>query len=125
MALPLTLIPALVISAPKVTAGFKCKIQKQKVDYLDKRYTCIKSGKKLVWNKGVVIVKPVLNPTPTATPTPGPIPEPSPTSTTVVEPNEIKSFQDAVDRPRDVSYWAWKKSSDQLKVITQRDQLLS
>jgi hypothetical protein len=29
-------------------------------------------------------------------------------------PKEIKSFQDAVDRPKDVSYWAWKKSSDQV-----------
>jgi len=33
----------------------------------------------------------------------------------IVEPKEIKSFQDAVDRPKDVSYWAWKKSSDQLQ----------
>jgi hypothetical protein len=31
----------------------------------------------------------------------------------IVEPKEIKSFQDAVDRPNDVSYWAWKRSSDQ------------
>jgi len=27
---------------------------------------------------------------------------------------EIKSFADAVNRPGDVSYWAWKKSSDQV-----------
>ena len=115
VALPLALIPAVANSATKITPGTKCKVFKQKVPYMNKTYTCKKTGNKLVWNKGVVIVKPVLNPTPTATPTPGPIPEPSPTSTTVVEPNEIKSFQDAVDRPRDVSYWAWKKSSDQLK----------
>ena len=43
-----------------------------------------------------------------------PSPKPSPTITTVVVPKEIKSFQDAVDRPKDVSYWAWKKSSDQV-----------
>ena len=36
------------------------------------KYTCVKSGKKLVWNKGVKIV-PVAKPTPTPTPTPTPI----------------------------------------------------
>ncbi len=35
------------------------------------KYTCIKSGKKLVWNKGVKIV-PSANPTPSLTPTPTP-----------------------------------------------------
>lgn len=35
------------------------------------KYTCIKSGKKLVWNKGVKIV-PSANPTPSPTPTPTP-----------------------------------------------------
>ena len=29
-------------------------------------------------------------------------------------PKPITSFQDAVSRPADVSYWAWKKSSDQV-----------
>ena len=69
-ALPLTLIPAVAISAQKITTGSKCKVQKQKIIYLDKSYTCIKTGKKLVWNKGVVVVKPT--PTPTPTPTPAP-----------------------------------------------------
>jgi len=43
------------------------------------KYTCIKSGKKLVWGKGVVIAKPV--PTPTASPTPTPTASPTPTPT--------------------------------------------
>lgn len=38
---------------------------------------------------------------------------PSPNISTIIEPKEVKSFQDAVDRPKDVSYWAWKKSSEQ------------
>ena len=29
-------------------------------------------------------------------------------------PKPITSLQDAVKRPKDVSYWAWKKSSDQV-----------
>ena len=66
--LAFSLIPAVATSAQKVTAGSKCKVQKQKVDYQNITYTCIKSGKKLVWSKGIVIVKPT--PTPTATPTP-------------------------------------------------------
>jgi hypothetical protein len=30
------------------------------------------------------------------------------------EPKQITGFQDAIDRPQDVSYWAWKKSSIQM-----------
>jgi hypothetical protein len=40
-----------------------------------KKYTCVKSGKKLVWNQGVKVVpaaKPSATPTPVATPTPTP-----------------------------------------------------
>lgn len=69
-ALLLTLIPAFASSATKVTPGSKCKVQKQKINFLDKSYTCIKSGKKLVWSKGVIAVKP--DPSPVATPTPTP-----------------------------------------------------
>ena len=48
------------------------------------KFTCIKSGKKLVWNKGVnVVVKatPTPTPTPTQTPTPTPTPTPIPIPT--------------------------------------------
>jgi hypothetical protein len=63
ISLAFSLIPAVAISAEKATPGSKCKVQKQKVVYLDRTYICIKSGKKLVWNKGVkVAVQP--NPTP-------------------------------------------------------------
>jgi hypothetical protein len=53
VALAFTLIPASAISAQKVSAGSVCKVQKQKVTYKNKVYKCVKSGKKLVWNKGV------------------------------------------------------------------------
>jgi M6 family metalloprotease-like protein len=43
-------------------------------DYKEKKYTCIKSGKKLIWNKG----RPITTVTPTPTPTPSPI---APTTT--------------------------------------------
>jgi len=69
IALAISLIPAVAISAQKVTAGSKCKVFKQKVNYLDKTYTCIKSGKYLVWNKGAAVVKPTPLQTPISAPT--------------------------------------------------------
>jgi hypothetical protein len=65
-ALVLTLVPLVAFSAQKITPGSTCKVLKQKVDYLNKTYTCTKSGKKLIWSKGVVIAKPT--PTPSQTP---------------------------------------------------------
>jgi hypothetical protein len=50
----------------------KCFLQGQIKNFQGKKYTCIKSGKKLVWNKGVIIAKP--NPQPVITPTPKPTP---------------------------------------------------
>jgi hypothetical protein len=47
-----------------------------------KKYTCVKSGKKLVWDKGVKFVpavKPSTTPTPVASPSPTPVASPSPT----------------------------------------------
>jgi len=69
VALAFSLIPVSAISAQKVTPGTSCKTLNQKITYLKKIYTCVKSGKKLVWNKGV-------SPTPTATPTAAPTPTP-------------------------------------------------
>ena len=55
ISLAIALIPVAAVSAPKVTPGSTCKILSQKIVYLNKTYTCVKSGKKLVWNKGVVL----------------------------------------------------------------------
>jgi hypothetical protein len=81
IALALTLIPVSSFSAPRVTPGSACKVLNQKVVYANKTYSCIKSGKKLVWNKGVA-VKPT--PTPTPSPTPTPIPSATPTPTLTI-----------------------------------------
>ena len=51
------------------------------------KYTCVKSGKKLVWNKGVkVVVAATPTPTPTVTATPTPTPTPTPTVTPTATP---------------------------------------
>jgi len=76
-----SIVPSQVQSAQKITAGSKCKVQKQKVNYLGKTHTCIYSGKKLVWSKGVVVVKPTPTPTPTPTPAPTPAPKFTPWTT--------------------------------------------
>jgi hypothetical protein len=87
IALAVVLIPVAAVSAQKITPGTTCKVLNQKATYLDKSYTCIKSGKKLLWDKGVVVVKPT--PAATATPTPSPTLTSTPTPTPVVTPTPI------------------------------------
>ena len=65
----MVLVPMQAVAAVK--AGAACSKIGATSTYAGKKYTCIKSGKKLVWNKGVAIVKPTptVTPTPTSTPT--------------------------------------------------------
>jgi hypothetical protein len=74
------------ISFAAVTPGTKCSKIGSTATSGGKKYTCIKSGKKLVWNKGVAVVKPTPTPTPTAAPTPTPTPTAAPTPTQSVAP---------------------------------------
>ena len=67
-ALSLSLITAQ-ISVAAVTPGGKCSKAGATSTYNGKKYTCVKSGKKLVWNKGVTIAKPVPVTSPIPTPT--------------------------------------------------------
>ena len=60
-----------------VKAGAACTHVKEIRIVSGYKYTCIKSGKKLVWSKGVKVV--VAKPTPTPTPSPSPTPTPTPT----------------------------------------------
>ncbi len=55
-----------VTAVAAVKAGDSCKKIGSTATANGKKFTCVKSGKKLVWNKGVAVVKP--------TPTPAPIP---------------------------------------------------
>ena len=88
IALAVVLIPVSAVSAQKITPGSTCKVLNQKATYLNKTYTCVKSGKKLLWNKGVAVVKPTpaASPTPMPTPTPEPTPTPTPTPTVSATP---------------------------------------
>jgi hypothetical protein len=61
-----------------VKAGAACSKAGVKSVASGKTYTCIKSGKKFVWDKGVAITKPTVVSTPSATPAASPTPTPTP-----------------------------------------------
>jgi len=98
MALALTLTPVAAVSAQKITPGSNCKKLNQKIVYLNKTYTCNKSGKKLVWNRGVVLTKPTAEPKPQ-----------------FVAPVLPTSFQDLESHLSGIIYGSWAKASEQLK----------
>ena len=89
--LVLGMISPIASAAPK--AGAKCTKAGATATAGGKKYTCVKSGKILVWNKGVsakAAAKPDLNPVfkpvePTPTPTPSPTATPTPTPTPEVQ----------------------------------------
>ena len=68
MALILVASTAQAATAPK--PGSACKKAGQTITAGGKKFTCVKSGKKLVWNKGVLVPAPKPSPTPTPTPSP-------------------------------------------------------
>lgn len=75
------------------------------------KYTCIKSGKKLVWNKGVKLVA-AAKPAPTATPTQSAMPTPTPTKT-------FNSLWEKYDLTKPVSAdEVVKKATDNFKSYT-------
>jgi hypothetical protein len=73
-------IPANSANPPK--SGAQCAKVGLTKTYQGKKYTCLKSGKKLVWNKGTLIQKkiaaPVPRPTLSTSPSPSAIPSPNP-----------------------------------------------
>ena len=117
----MTLTTPLNAAAPK--AGAKCTKAGTTATAGGKKFTCVKSGTKLVWNKGVAIKKPApvatptLTPTPepTPTPSPSPVPTPTPTPTPTVKPwtppTAPTSFDDLIANYEGISYAAWSKSN--------------
>ncbi|MEN9305653.1 MAG: hypothetical protein RLY76_921 [Actinomycetota bacterium] len=110
--IPLAISVALVttaISSPAfaaVKAGASCpKAGKTSVSS-GKTFTCIKSGKKLVWNKGVAVAKPAVAPTPT----PSATSEPTVTKT----PAFPTSFTDLEEKFEGIPYSSWEKMNANL-----------
>ena len=97
LGLLLPLIPAIAATPPK--SGAICSKVGTTQNYMGKKFTCIKSGKRLIWNKGVLIKKsapsPSPTPTPTTTPTPTPTQTPTPTPSPSPSPDRL-SLSDPV-----------------------------
>ena len=114
-----TLILAPVNAIAAVKAGDVCKKAGSTATANGKKFTCIKSGKKLVWNKGVAVAKskPVQTPTPTPEPTPSPTPTvyvppapiTTPTPTPIVE-KAPTGFADLVENYRGIPEVAWNEA---------------
>lgn len=79
-----------------VKAGANCSKVGAKAITSNKKFTCIKNGKKLVWDRGIAISKPTsqTNPIPTQTVTPSP--SPSPVAQEQPKENPVKEHFEAV-----------------------------
>jgi hypothetical protein len=67
MVVALCVAPFPQASAATAKAGASCPKLKATSIVKGKKFTCIKSGKKLVWNKGVLVKAPAAKPSPTPT----------------------------------------------------------
>lgn len=77
------------LSVAAVKPGTKCSKVGATSTLNGKKYTCVKSGKKLVWNKGVLLPKPK----PAVTPTPSPLGTEPNTSTPIASPTPVSSVK--------------------------------
>ena len=85
-----------------VKAGASCTKLGSTSTYAGKKYTCVKSGKKLVWNKGVAATKPTPVVTPSSTPTVQSTPPPTPAPTKTLDPKYPRQGDTCVVNTGDV-----------------------
>lgn len=128
------------LSAPLTTpvfasakAGAACSKAGLTSIVFGKKYTCVKSGKKLVWNKGTAVPKtttlPAINPSPNATKTPTstPTPTPAPVTLSALPTNygdtKKPEFVSGVQTPLEIDL---SQNSGQIKLtVVMRDDLNS
>jgi hypothetical protein len=82
-----------------------------------KKFTCVKSGKKLVWNKGVAVAKPIVVASPTASASPEPDAKKLPTLPT--------SFDNLDENFKGIPYATWQKIQDNLALYKSTDLKIS
>ena len=117
VALNLTTVQLNAIAAVK--AGDACKKAGMTATANGKKFTCVKSGKKLAWNKGVAIPKPkhVEVPTPAPTPAPtvtvAPTPTPTPTPAPIIE-KVPTGFNDLVENFKGVYVGVWNSTNSKI-----------
>ena len=109
---PISLVVAIVLLASTSTAyaaiksGASCTKLGAISTSAGKKYTCIKNGKKLVWDKGLVIAKPTQPSTPTSKQSPIPTPIPTVSS----DPIAPTSFDNLLDRYKGIGPAVWKEA---------------
>ncbi len=107
-------VPINAIAAVK--SGDACKRAGATATVNGKKLTCVKSGKKLVWNKGIAIPKPtpvevpIPAPTPSASVAPTPTPTPTPTLVPLIE-KAPSGFNDLVENYKGVYVGVWNSSN--------------
>jgi hypothetical protein len=92
-----------------VKAGDTCKKAGITSTANGKKFTCIKNGKKLVWNKGAAAVKPKPTPVDSAQPTATPTTSASPVPTTIA-PKAPTGFADLVENYRGIPEVVWNEA---------------
>jgi len=100
--LSLSLIPT--YSATPIKSGSVCSKQGFIKTYSGKKYTCIKSGKKLVWSKGVFLPLPKTKPSPSPSSSPSANPTPSPTPIPPNNPSPTPSPTSSDPRERALTF---------------------
>jgi hypothetical protein len=120
--LPLALVAP--TSEAAVKAGSACSKVGTKSVSSGKTYTCVKSGKKLVWNKGVVVS--VAKPAPSPKQSVSETPSLKPASATKLEPIYVNlTFDNLIENSANVSFTAWKKSSETIAASTSKSKSLT
>jgi hypothetical protein len=100
-----------------VKAGASCpKVGKTSIAS-GKTFTCVKSGKKLLWNKGAVVAKPATAATPATSATPEP--------TAVKTPAMPTSFADLEEKFEGIPYSVWDKIQANLALHKSTDLKIS
>lgn len=79
------------LAVAKISAGSNCSKAGSTQTYSGKFFTCVKSGKKLVWNSGVPIKKQSVSSSNTSVQTPSPKPSQTPETTKVSQPTSQSS----------------------------------
>lgn len=107
-----TLFLAPISAVAAVKAGATCPKLGVTTTYSSKKYTCIKSGKKFVWDKGVTVAKPSTtgSPAPKATLAPASTPTPTP----IVTKTPI-GFDNLVENFKGVYISVWNSSDAKIK----------
>ncbi|CAN2181409.1 hypothetical protein MCEMRE26_00294 [Candidatus Nanopelagicaceae bacterium] len=112
--LAMSIVPT---ASAAVKAGAVCPKAGKTSFASGKTFTCIKSGKKFVWNKGVAVTKPAAAPAPTASALPQPVAEKIPAMPT--------SFADLEANYQGIPYAVWEKVQSNLALHKSTDLKIS